>query len=133
MQVYSSPFQTIHYLAEKGILQKEWYDTTEQMSVGDFKVEVLKIAEMAAQYKPAFFHDNTQAFAFPIDPDLQSWVDQEIFPQFIQAGLRKYAIIVSKEMVAQLSIEQTMEESQAAHFQVRYFDNGEEAMQWLLA
>ncbi|HAI76049.1 MAG TPA: hypothetical protein DCM08_07335 [Microscillaceae bacterium] len=55
MQVYSSPFQTIHYLAEKGILQKEWYSTTEKMSEGDFKIEVLKIAEMAAQYKSAFF------------------------------------------------------------------------------
>ncbi|HAI77152.1 MAG TPA: hypothetical protein DCM08_12985, partial [Microscillaceae bacterium] len=65
--------------------------------------------------------------------NLQSWVDQEIFPQFVQAGLRKYAIIVSQEMVAQLSIEQTMEESQASNFQVRYFDDSEEAMRWLIA
>jgi hypothetical protein len=51
----------------------------------------------------------------------------------VQAGLRKYAIIVSQEMVAQLSIEQTMEESQASNFQVRYFDDSEEAMRWLIA
>jgi hypothetical protein len=55
-----------------------------------------------------------------------------IFPRFIQARLRKYAIIVSEEIVSQPSIEQAMDEEQTGSFQVRYFDDSAKATNRLL-
>jgi hypothetical protein len=131
MEVYKSNYQTINFFEEKKLLQKEWYPVTEEMSSATFQSEVEKIAELAEKHKAEKFHDNTSNFAFPISPELQTWVNESIFPRFIKAGLKKYAIIVSKEMIAQLSIEQTMEEDNASSFQVRYFDSPSKAQQWL--
>ena len=131
MKAYESLFQTIFFYEDKGLLQKTWHITTEHMPDSIFKAEVEKIAEITEKYKPTKFHDNTTNFYFPIAPKIQTWVNEQIFPRFIAAGVKKYAIIVSKEVIAQLSIEQTMDESNAHQFQVRYFDDIEKAHQWL--
>jgi len=49
-----------------------------------------------------------------------------------EAGIKKIAFLVSAEMIAQLSIEQTLEESNASAFAVKYFDVEEDAKKWLL-
>jgi len=131
MEAYKSNFQTIRIYEDLKLLAKEWTPDTEYMSEQKFKEEVEKIAEVAEKYKVEKFHDNTTNFLFPISPELQTWVNESIFTRFIAAGLRKYALIVSKEMIAQLSIEQTMEEENASSFQVRYFDSPEKASEWL--
>jgi hypothetical protein len=41
--------------------------------------------------------------------------------------------VISQEMIAQLSIEQTMEEHEGVKFITRYFDNKEEAKEWILS
>ncbi len=47
-------------------------------------------------------------------------------------GLKKLAVIVSEDLIVQLSIEQTMEEIEFI-FQTRYFSNQESTRKWLLA
>lgn len=131
MKVYESAYQIIYFFEDKKLLQKEWLLTTEYMPDPAFQSEVEKIAEMQEKYKATKFHDNTTNFAFPISPKLQTWVNETIFPRFITAGLMRYAIIVSQELIAQLSIEQTMEEENASKFQVKYFENPDKAHQWL--
>lgn len=131
MEAYKSTFQTIRVYEDLKLLAKEWTTDTEYMSEQKFKEEVEKIAEVAEKYKVEKFHDNTTNFLFPISPELQTWVNESIFTRFIAAGLKKYALIVSKEMIAQLSIEQTMEEENASNFQVKYFDSPEKASEWL--
>jgi hypothetical protein len=131
MEAYKSAFQTIRVYEDLKLLAKEWTTDTEYMSEQKFKEEVEKIAEVAEKYKVEKFHDNTTNFLFPISPELQTWVNESIFTRFIAAGLKKYALIVSKEMIAQLSIEQTMEEDNASNFQVKYFDSPEKASEWL--
>ncbi len=131
MQVYKSDYQSIYVDVAQKLLKKEWYATTDNMKTPTFMIEVEKIAELAEKYQVERFHDDTTLFSYPIAPDVQTWVNEEIFPRFIKAGLKKYAIIVSKEMIAQLSIEQTMEENNASSFQVKYFDNATKAQAWL--
>ena len=77
------------------------------------------------------FHSKN--FEFTISPEIQKWIDEKIFPRYIKAGVKKFAYIMSSDMVAQLSIEQTMEEQQASQgFQTNYFDNEADARKWLL-
>lgn len=133
MKNYTSTFQDIHIDESLKLLQKKWTGATADMSEETFKSEVEKIAQLAEQYHIEKFHDDTTNFYFVIMPRLQTWVNEQIFPRFINAGLRKYAIVVSEEMIAQLSIEQTMEEDNTNNFQVCYFDSAEKAKKWLLS
>ncbi|WP_250630257.1 hypothetical protein [Rhodoflexus caldus] len=132
MKSYISIFQQIQIDESLKLLRKHWFAQTANMSENDFRSEVEKIAQMAELHRIEKVYDDTTNFHFIIVPRLQEWVNEKIFPRFIQAGLRKYAIIISQEMVAQLSIEQTMEEYNACSFQVKYFDNSEKAENWLL-
>jgi len=132
MQIYKSDFQEIEYFESEKMLRKAWYTTSENMEDEKFKIEVIKIAEKIEEVKPIRMCDVTTNFLYTISPDLQTWVDTDVFPRFIAAGLKRYAIIMSTEFVSQLSIEQTMEEGVGNQFQVQYFDSEDKAKEWLL-
>ncbi|WP_338759374.1 hypothetical protein WAF17_11600 [Bernardetia sp. ABR2-2B] len=133
MEIYKSDYQTINFDESKSLLSKSWTSKTEDLETDTFRKEVNKIAECAEEQNAKYILDDTRSFAFTITIELQSWVDNEVFPRFIAAGLKKYAIIVSKEFIAQLSIEQTMEGDKGTQtFEVQYFDNTEEAHNWIL-
>lgn len=132
MEFYKSDYQTINFDASKSVLSKSWTPKTEDLDADTFYEEVNKIAECAEKNNAKYILDDTRDFSFTITLELQSWVDNEVFPRFIAAGLKKYAIIVSKEFISQLSIEQTMEgEKGSQTFEVQYFDNTEEARLWI--
>jgi hypothetical protein len=67
-----------------------------------------------------------------IHPDLQAWVRESIVVPMVDNGAQKLAIIVGEDLIVQLSIEQTMEETESI-FQTRYFSNQESARKWLLS
>ncbi|WP_291726475.1 hypothetical protein [Bernardetia sp.] len=133
MEIYNSEYQTINFDKTKSILSKSWTSKTEDLDEDTFSSEVIKIAEYTEEYKVQYILDDTRDFTFTISVELQNWVDNEVFPRFIAAGLKKYAIIVSKEFISQLSIEQTMEgDAGSQSFEVQYFDNTEEANNWIM-
>lgn len=132
MEIYKSDYQIINFDDSKSLLSKSWTPKTEDLEKDTFHDEVNKIAECAEEKNAKYILDDTRDFSFTITIELQSWVDNEVFPRFIAAGLKKYAIIVSKEFISQLSIEQTMEgEKGSQTFEVQYFDNTEEARHWI--
>ncbi|PIY08438.1 MAG: hypothetical protein COZ18_12265 [Flexibacter sp. CG_4_10_14_3_um_filter_32_15] len=132
MEVYKSEYQTINFDENTSILSKSWTTKTDDIDEATFSAEVNKIAECAEKHNAKYILDDTRDFSFTITIELQSWVDNEVFPRFIAAGLKKYAIIVSKEFISQLSIEQTMEGKKGTQtFEVLYFDNIEEAQRWI--
>jgi len=132
MEIYKSDYQTINFDKDKSILSKSWTSKTEDLDADTFYEQINKVAECAEANHATYFLDDTREFSFTITLELQSWVDNEVFPRFIAAGLKKYAIIVSKEFISQLSIEQTMEGKKGSQsFEVQYFGNTEEARQWI--
>lgn len=132
MMNYISVFQQIQVDESLKLIRKKWFAETANMSQANFQTEVDIVATLAEKYRIEKFHDDTSNFNFIIVPRLQEWVNEQIFPRFIQAGLRKYALIVSEEIIAQLSIEQTMDEESTSSFQVKYFEDTEKAFIWLL-
>lgn len=131
MELYKSEYQIIEFFEEENVLKKQWFPKTEDMEPLKFKEEVLKIAEYIEKVKPLRILDITLDFKFPIVPELQTWVDEDVFPRFLAAGLKRYALLMSSEIVAQFSIEQTMEEGKGNEFQTKYFDDEEKALAWL--
>ncbi|WP_375562805.1 STAS/SEC14 domain-containing protein [Bernardetia sp. OM2101] len=132
MEFYKSDYQTINFDESKSLLSKSWTPKSEDLETDTFHNEINKVVECAEKNNVKYILDDTRDFSFTITIELQSWVDNEVFPRFIAAGLKKYAIIVSKEFISQLSIEQTMEgEKGSQTFEVQYFDNTEEARNWI--
>jgi hypothetical protein len=75
---------------------------------------------------------NATDFGYAVVPDVQDWVVENIFSQWIGFGVKKVAVMVSAELVPQLSVEQTFSEEKSNNFQTLYFDSQAKATDWLL-
>jgi hypothetical protein len=103
------------------------------MTEEEYKQEFLNYLDIILKVRPKKIIPDTRNMFFPIAPELQEWTNQTIFPPSLEMGLNKAAFVISQEMIAQLSIEQTMEEHEGVKFITRYFDNKEEAKEWILS
>ncbi len=130
MLLFEDQFISIAYQAEKQLLFASWTPASENLSDEHFKAINKMYIEFVEKYEVKNFLLNTENFLFSITVELQHWVGEHILLNLKEMGLQKVAFIVSKEFIAQLSIELTMQENPNL-MSVAYFDNQEEAQKWL--
>jgi len=132
MHLYKSKFVDISLSDNNLVITNDWFKTTAEMTADQYKHDMLKFAELALEHKPKYHLIKSVNFLFIITIEMQDWTNTTIFPKLINAGIKKIAFLVSSEMIAQLAIEQTLEENNASAFAVKYFDVEADAMKWLL-
>ncbi|WP_338791603.1 hypothetical protein V9L05_20785 [Bernardetia sp. Wsw4-3y2] len=132
MKDYKSKYVERSLDEEKQILTSTWLETTKDMNNEEFKEEMQKLVEIIKEKNIKFILSITKDLNFPITPELQNWVLEVIAPQFTEAKIEKQAMIIPKELIAQLSIEQTIDdvESSKHSHQSKLFSDIEEAKKW---
>ncbi len=134
MNVLVTPYRTIEYDEEKSLILNTWTDATADLDDDTLKDDFQRyMTEVIEECKPRLiFHDVTD-FQFSIVPELQTWIDAQVNMPAIELGLERVAFVVSTDIFAQVSIEQTMEENQRQELVTQYFDNRKEAIAWLIS
>ncbi len=66
-----------------------------------------------------------------IDPDDEQWSNEDWFPRAIAGGVKKMALIPSEDIFNKLSVENIMNEVAGTGLIIHYFENPEEAKNWL--
>ncbi len=128
--VYQSHFQVIKHDKLLRYFDILW-NHTDQMEDTDYQTEMLAQVETAVKYKVHGYIVDSSRFYFTISPKIQEWT-VALLPKLAQAGTRKVAFLVTPDIFAQVSIEQTMDEEETqAVLQSRYFDDRAEAKAWL--
>lgn len=130
-KIHESKFQQIMYDAETGILTEVWLPETAEMEDEDFQTEMKQQVFAVRSKQPKGVLTESLQMRYAISIDMQEWLNSEIFPQFIAIGVIKIAMLLPEEIIAQLSIEQSMDESEGSKFQVQYFSEKDKAMEWL--
>ena len=130
MSLYESEFLEIKLDDTKKIIINKWLPSTEKMKDEQYKADMLKFVDLVKVHKPTFHLIDSVKFLYIISVEMQEWTNNSVFPLLIENGIKKIAFLVSSEMIANLSIEQTLDESNAT-FQTKYFDVEKEAMEWL--
>ncbi len=129
MEVYKSAYKTTDYDSTTEIMLNRWTDA--EMDQATFQKEIIAWVELMEKYHAKYMIANTKEFNFVINVDMQTWTGETVFPRLLAAGMKKFAIIVTADILTQLALEQTMEEEKTGQFQTRYFDNEEDAIQWM--
>jgi len=132
IEVLRTKYDVIYVDEANRIVKNEWSTDTIDMNWEEFKTELLTLKEIVVNNNTYGILGDTSGLRYGITPEQQDWIAQNYFPEVIAAGLKKYGIIVSTDLVTELSVEQTIDENQNALFATQYFDNQEEAYQWLL-
>lgn len=128
----SNDFIDVSYDAMHQLIIAIWKLASEHMTDDDFKFVNQTYLKTSQEKKVRLIEIDTRNMRFAIYPALQAWVAENIVVPMVGNGAQKLAIIVSEDLIVQLSIEQTMEETESI-FQTRYFSNQESARKWLLA
>lgn len=134
MILYQSSYLSLEFVEESQLLKVIWSAKTADMQDAEFRQEMLVYAETVVRQQPANMLVDTRHFLLIVLPDTQQWVNEHIHPRSQAAGIKHIAYLMSKDLFAQTSIEQTMEEGDAHKmFDTRYFDDEAKALEWLSA
>ncbi len=132
MIVYKSKYLILDYFEESSHIEIIWLPATELLTDEKFKKESKKYVEKVEEYLPKKTLMDNQNMKFVIIPTIQQWLDENVTKKTLQAGIEKVAFVESKNIFAQIAIEQIMSERQGLKKEVKYFDCKEKAIQWLL-
>ena len=67
-----------------------------------------------------------------VDPEMQEWTVQQLAPAWIGFGLQKYCQILAKDLVSNLSGQQTVQEAHKIPnmFETKFFESMDHALGW---
>ncbi|WP_299457701.1 hypothetical protein [uncultured Microscilla sp.] len=137
--LYSDQYATSYYNPDLLLLETYWKKPTEDMTNANYQMvllDTLDELERGIQQHGWRFDkmiaDNRQ-FLFIMSPRLQEWQTKYIFNKLLGYGLKKTAIVMSKAFTSQFSIEQTFEESPETNEITKYFDDIQEARNWIVS
>ncbi len=133
MEVARTKFAVHYVYTDLSMLEQVWTDETNLMTDDEYKIDMYHYLKFVEKYQLSLALIDTQKFQYLIPIRIQTWVDKKIAARANKI-VKHIAFIVPKDIFAQVSVQQTMEESEGICYQnIRYFENKEEAKKWLLS
>jgi hypothetical protein len=129
MRVYESISVDIYLKEENSTIILDWKDKTGDWSDKDFERENKNIVQLVERYKPKYLLSLSKTFFYPITPDQQMWLVDNVFAAHKKNGITKMAVIMSDEFISQLSLEQLVDET--GIIPTALFADEEAARKWL--
>lgn len=133
--VYENEYVVMQYYADKKLTEQIWYPTSKKMSEINFREFMIFWREFVIKNGVKYHLIDARAFIFTIRPTLQDWIATEIVGPTVQKGFEKIAqVLPEKDLFAQISVEQTMDENASqGGLNFAHFASLEEGRKWLLS
>ena len=131
-------FFVAYYDEEHKLFEQIWLPESEYMTNEDYKATALANAAKGKELglKIDLYLLDNRNFLFVMAPEMQTWqaenVSSKVADYVTDPAALKVAIIMSSDFISQLSIEQAINEGHSDSESFRYFDDVEEAREWLL-
>ncbi|MCS6968048.1 MAG: hypothetical protein RMJ44_05165 [Cytophagales bacterium] len=129
-KVYETPFATTYLDPNSKIMCHEYKAASGQMTEEEYKHELTMLQQHINQYGVKGLFSDTRLFFFIITPDLQQWTNENLLSKI--PTVERIAVMVSPDLVTQLSVEQTIDEKQTEGIlPIKFFIKVEKALSWL--
>jgi len=127
--IYKSNHHENTLIFDHSIMKSVWH-TKSDLTEETYRQEVSNYFLCVRQHQPkGILMDAINAFKI-ISVETQTWMVSTFFPIYKEIGCKKMAILLSKDIVTSMSIEQTLEEDMYA-LNTKYFRNELDALKWL--
>lgn len=130
MQIHQSDFFVIEFSEKDSFLKCTADKKTAALTDAEFIREVIPVIGLIDQYLPERLLLDLRAFDFIIRPQLQRLVIETGLKFYDQTRDIKTAILKSENKIAEVSIEQIVEENKLPLI-CDFFDDEQEALNWL--
>ena len=127
--IFDNQFVTVTYNKISDFLTLRYKPETISMDDDDFKYIIInQWLKVSAKFS---LIDARERY-YALSPEIQNWLNNEIFPESFKMGGRKIGMIVSNDLIPAISIEQLADLSkEKCTVEVRYFSNEVDALNWL--
>ena len=139
--IVENKYTSVHFDEDLNLYEQVWNTETEDMEEEEYKDIITQlIATLEDKVDSYIIHNyllDNRNFLFSMSPEMQEWNAKNSTQFFVdlmeKQGLDsvKNAIIVSADFISQLSIEQAFEENQEGEQYTKYFEEEQEAREWL--
>ncbi len=129
--VFKTTYTSIFVLPHNNVIEQHWENSCGKMTDDCFKKEMMFFLDFFMRYQYPKFYVDARKMNFLIDINIQEWVDENITPGFMHV-VDKAAFMLPSNIFEQLSVKQTVEETSGNRKKTSYFDDINEAYQWLL-
>ncbi len=106
-KIYNSKLQEIYYDASKSLIKNVWL--SDDMDFDDIKKEMKNWMSKFKEKKPKYMLTDS-SLDLIIVPEVQEWIIDFLFPTIVERGVLKYALTLSDDIFAEISIEQMFDE-----------------------
>ncbi len=118
------------------LIEIAWKSAIIELSEEEYKKMLIDVYSKLPEYNVDKLLQNTSDTVYPITPELQEWITQNISKPYLEnGGIKKVAYIIPREFLTKLGVEQLVEKAQQeTPSVVRYFfASYDKAREWLLS
>jgi len=131
--LFENQYALVQFDENQRIIKSSWLVGNADVTESEIKEMFTLGADLVRQYKPLYYWADERNREFVFEVHLQSWLANTLYGAFIQVGIKKHAIVMSHDLIISLSTEQAVNEAPVLPFEVKYFENEQDALQWLLS
>ena len=117
--------------ADGGPLELRWLPTTASMTDGGFMATLCLFVHEAERIRPRTLLIDATEFHHEFGPGVMEWRDENIIPRYGEAGVKKFAFIVSPGFPGTVEAGAQPAVEGSATFPTGWFSTRERAYQWL--
>jgi hypothetical protein len=126
--IYNGKYLSIRYEENNSLFVQNW---CKDINIENFKSEMLVYTELYKQYRPKYSLWLKQNFSLVLDIKAQKWIEIYVNIPCHEWGNEKCAFVVSKDMMAHLTVIDSFEKLQPC-IKPEHFLYEKEARDWLL-
>lgn len=131
MKIFENQFATYIYHKESSLFEEIWHETTRNMKDEELKETMIELVKLFKTYRPTKYFCNLQNFYYTVVPEIQEWIDINVGKIAVEVGLKYKANVISKDIFAAVSVQQTMEEPNTKVIDNQYFEEESDAWKWI--
>lgn len=131
MILHESKYSKVHYNQDYGIISQFFFEETRSMTNDEFMHEMEMYMHCVLHKKVSFHYIDAKELRFELNLDIQKRLNETVFPA-LEGIISKVAFVLPNELITEMTLELTMSSVFGRLFDIHYFTNREQAMEWLL-
>lgn len=130
MELFANDYVRVDYKEQVRLLETVWMPRSSELTEERVVREMNRFLEYVAAYNPLSIIADTRYFGVGVTQHLQAWIGLNYMAKIIEAGVKKYAILVNEQKYNELKDDTTQEEHDV-ELMIRYFCTYDEAFKWV--
>lgn len=129
--VMADKWHQVLYYRALHIMRHNYFPTTKMMEAENYRALMMEYAAAVNDYSPTCLLSDMRQFLYVIPISEQIWMREYTRSLISRNKVRKMAVIQGTDFLSQLSLEQSLPDTQWIVENVAYFQGEKEALYWL--